>query len=212
MSIAGTHLPFPALVGLDVAQQALLLLAVDPELRGLVIAAPVGSGKSSLARSARALLDPADAPFVELPLGADEDALLGGLDIQATLRGGARVLRPGLLARAHGGTIYVDGLNLLPDSSANLLLGALESGDVRVEREGISARASTRFRLIGSYDPAEGAPRRHLLDRAGLLVRSCGAAARSTSTRTRSPSAGRRIRPSSSARSAQPRSACRASS
>lgn len=170
MPIAGTHLPFPALVGLEPAQQALLLLAVEPELRGLIIAAPVGSGKSSLARGARSLLGPASAPFVELPVGADEDALLGGLDIQATLRGGTRVMRPGLLARANGGTIYVDGLNLLPDSSANLLLGALESGEMLVEREGISARVSTRFRLLGSYDPAEGPPRRHLLDRAGLLV------------------------------------------
>ena len=56
MSIAGTHLPFPALVGLDVAQQALLLLAVDPELRGLVIAAPVGS-KSSARRASSTLCE-----------------------------------------------------------------------------------------------------------------------------------------------------------
>ncbi len=62
MPIAGTHLPFPALVGLEPAQQALLLLAVEPELRGLIIAAPVGSGKSSLARGARSLLGPASAP------------------------------------------------------------------------------------------------------------------------------------------------------
>ncbi|MFN8566684.1 MAG: ATP-binding protein [Kouleothrix sp.] len=80
------------------------------------------------------------------------------------------MLRPGLLARAHGGTIYVDGLNLLPDGSANLLLGALENGEVRIEREGVSARQSARFRLIGSYDPAEGAPRRHMIDRVGLLL------------------------------------------
>lgn len=163
-------LPFPALVGLEPAQQALLLLAIDPQLRGVVLAAPVGSGKSSLARGAAALFDLDATPFVELPVGADEEALIGGLDIQATLRSGARVLRPGLLARAHGGTIYVDGLNLLPDGSANLLLGALENGEVRIEREGVSARQSARFRLIGSYDPAEGAPRRHMIDRVGLLL------------------------------------------
>lgn len=81
---------------------------------------------------------------------------MAGLDIQATLRSGARVLRPGLLARAHGGTIYVDGLNLLPDGSANLLLGALENGEVRIEREGVSARQSARFRPIGSEPPGPG--------------------------------------------------------
>ena len=162
-------LPFPALVGLEPAQQALLLLAVEPRLRGLVLAAPAGSGKSTLARGAQSLFG-ARTPFVELPLGADDDALLGGLDIAATLRSGARVLRPGLLQRAHGGIIYADGLNLLTDSCANQLLAALESGEVLVEREGISTRARARFCLLGAYDPAEGAPRRHLLDRAGLLV------------------------------------------
>src|SRR4051794_2694015 len=82
-----TALPLPALVGLEAAQQALLLLAVEPELRGLVLAAPAGTGKSSLARGLRALLDD-DAPFVELPLSADEEGLLGGLDMEPTLRSG----------------------------------------------------------------------------------------------------------------------------
>jgi magnesium chelatase subunit D len=155
---------------MDAAQQALLLLAVDPRLRGVAIAAPAGSGKSSLARGAQPLLNQGGAPFVELPIGADEEGLLGGLDIQATLRAGARVLRPGLLARADGGTVYVDGLNLLPDGSANLLLSTLESGVVQIERESMSLRAPARFCLLGSYDPAEGPPRRHLLDRLGLLI------------------------------------------
>jgi magnesium chelatase subunit D len=163
-------LPFPALVGLEAARQALLLLAVEPRLGGVALAASAGSGKSSLARGFRDLLGEGNLPFVELPLGVDEDGLLGGLDIQATLRTSARVARAGTLQRAHGGILYVDGLNLLPDSAANLLLAALESGHVLVEREGLSLRAPARFRLLGCYDPAEGAPRRHLLDRVGLLV------------------------------------------
>ena len=36
-------LPFQALVGLEVAQQALLLLAVEPRLRGVVLAAGEGT-------------------------------------------------------------------------------------------------------------------------------------------------------------------------
>ena len=92
-------LPLPALVGLDTAQQALLLLAVEPRLGGVILAAPAGSGKTSLARGFRALL-PDGARFVELPLGADEDSLLGGIDLEATLRAGTRVPRAGALARA----------------------------------------------------------------------------------------------------------------
>ncbi|MEM1111880.1 MAG: magnesium chelatase ATPase subunit D [Pseudomonadota bacterium] len=163
------QLPFPALVGLDLAQQALMLLAVDPDLRGVALAATAGTGKSSLARGIQPLL-PETAPFVELPTSVDVENLLGGLDLDATLRTGKLVMQPGVLARADGGVVYVDGLNLLTDSSANLLLSVLDQGEVRVEREGISLRSPARFSLIASYDPAEGLPRQHLLDRVALIV------------------------------------------
>lgn len=172
-----TNLPFPALVGLETAQQALLLLAVEPQLRGLVISAAVGTGKSSLARSLRALLGHDAMPFVEAPPSTDVENLLGGLDLEATLRAGRTIVRHGLLARAHGGVVYVDGINLLTDESNNLLLGVLDEGEVRVERESISLRAPAHFSLIGSYDPTEGMPRTHLLDRVGLLVGLVGATA-----------------------------------
>lgn len=160
-------LPFPALVGLELAQQALLLLAIDPELRGVVLAAPAGTGKTSLARGLNALLD---VPFIELPASIDTENLLGGLDLQATLRTGHITLQQGALARAHGGIAYIDGINLMTDASANLLLSALDEGEVRIEREGLSRRELARFMLIGSYDPAEGTPRAHLLDRLAMIV------------------------------------------
>jgi magnesium chelatase subunit D len=163
-------LPFPALVGLQAAQQALLLLAVEPRLRGVVLAAPAGTGKSSLARGLRSLLSIDKAPFVEVPTSADMESLLCGLDLPATLRTGKLTTRRGALARAHGGIVYVDGVNLLADASINLLIGALDEGEVRVEREGLSLRSPAHFSLIVSYDPSEGGPRVHLLDRVGLLV------------------------------------------
>jgi magnesium chelatase subunit D len=163
------HLPFPALVGLDLAQRALILLAIDPELRGVAIAAPVGTGKSSLARGIRQVIGD-ETPFVEVPPSVDIENLLGGLDLEATLRTGNTVLQRGVLAKAHGGIAYVDGLNLLADGSANLMLSVLDEGEVRIEREGISRREDARFSLIGTYDPAEGVPRQHLLDRVGLIV------------------------------------------
>ncbi len=170
-------LPFSALVGLDAGRQALLLLAVDPGLGGVVIAAGVGTGKSTLVRAFARLLAgsaPGSAPgqggLVELPVGVTEDRLLGGLDLEATLARGERVHRSGLLARAHGGLLYADGVNLLDDSTVNHLLAALDSGVVRVERDGLSLVEPARFALIATYDPAEGPPRRHLLDRIGLIV------------------------------------------
>ncbi len=176
-------LPFPALVGLDVARQALLLLAVDPGLGGVVLAAGVGTGKSSLMRSFARMLalemttieseqspDGAQPVFVELPVGVTEDRLLGGIDLEATLATGQRVLRSGLLARAHRGLLYADGVNLLEDSTINHILAAMDTGVVRVERDGLSMVELAQFALLATYDPAEGPPRRHLLDRVGLIV------------------------------------------
>ncbi|MGF1504722.1 MAG: magnesium chelatase ATPase subunit D, partial [Anaerolineae bacterium] len=164
-----SSLPFAALVGLERAQQALLMLAVDPRLGGVVLAAPAGTGKSSLVRGLRAVLGE-ETPFVEVPASVDVENLLGGLDIEATLRTGSLVMKPGVLAKAHGGLAYVDGINLLTDSRINALLSVLDEGEVRLEREGVSLRYPARFSLIGSYDPAEGQPRRHLIDRLGLIV------------------------------------------
>jgi magnesium chelatase subunit D len=163
-----TQLPFPALVGLEHAQQALLLLAIDPGLRGVVLAAPAGTGKSSLARGIQHLLG--DVPFVEVPASIDAENLLGGLDLEATLHSGQVVTQPGVLARAHGGVAFVEGINLMTDASANLLLSVLDNGEVHVEREGLSLHYAAQFSLMAAYDPAEGQPRKHLLDRVGLIT------------------------------------------
>jgi magnesium chelatase subunit D len=165
-----TTLPFPALVGLELAQQALILLAIEPRLRGVVLSAPAGTGKSSLARGIRDVLDDDDAPFIELPPSVDAENLLGGLDLEATLRTGDLVMQRGILAKADGGVVYVDGINLLTDATTNLLLSVVDNGVVNLEREGVSLRDAAHFSLIGSYDPAEGMPRKHLIDRLGLIA------------------------------------------
>lgn len=159
---------FTDIVGLDAAKQALLLLAVDPTLGGCAMAAPVGSGKSTLAR-AYATLQPAGSPFVELPVNITEDRLLGGLDLEATLATGRRVVERGVLAAAHGGVLYIDGLNLLDGAIEAVLIETLATGAVRVEREGLSAQFPASFVLLATYDPAEGDVRRGLLDRIALI-------------------------------------------
>lgn len=49
-------LPFPAYVGVDDLKTALLVLAVDPSIGGLLIMGPKGTGKSSIVRSFAKLL------------------------------------------------------------------------------------------------------------------------------------------------------------
>jgi magnesium chelatase subunit D len=159
--------PFPALVGLDALKLALHLAAIDIRL-SVLIRGDKGAGKSTAARGLSGLLEPG-TPFINLPIGATEDRLLGGLDVEKALRG-EPALKPGLLAAAHGGVLYVDEVNLLPDHLADALLDAVSSGVHVLEREGFSASQAARFVMIGSMNPEEGALRPQILDRFALAV------------------------------------------
>jgi magnesium chelatase subunit D len=108
--------------------------------------------------------------LVELPIGATEDRVVGSLDLQRVLGEGEHAFKPGLLARAHGGVLYVDEVNLLHDHLVDVLLDAAAMGMVHVERDGISHSHEARFVLIGTMNPEEGELRPQLLDRFGLNV------------------------------------------
>ncbi|HEX4862847.1 MAG TPA: VWA domain-containing protein [Acidimicrobiales bacterium] len=162
-------LPFSAIVGQDDAKLALLLNAVDPRIGGVLLRGQKGSAKSTLARGIAELL-PGSAPFVELPVGATEDRVVGTIHLAAALTGGEKRFDPGLLAMADGGVLYVDEVNLLPDHLVDVLLDVAASGVNRVEREGISQTHPSRFLLVGSMNPEEGDLRPQLLDRFGLAV------------------------------------------
>ena len=110
------------------------------------------------------------ASLVELPIGATEDRVVGSLDLQKVLRDGEHAFSPGLLARAHGGVLYVDEVNLLHDHLVDVLLDAAAMGRVHVERDGVSHSHDARFVLIGTMNPEEGELRPQLLDRFGLTV------------------------------------------
>ena len=78
--------------------------------------------------------------------------------------------RPGLLAEANGGVLYVDEVNLLADHLVDVLLDSAASGRNLVERDGVSHEHAARFVLVGSMNPEEGDLRPQLLDRFGLAV------------------------------------------
>lgn len=159
--------PFAAIVGQPEMKLALQLAAVDWRL-GVLLRGDKGSGKTTAARGFAALLPP-PAPFINLPIGTTEDRLLGGLHLERTLKGDP-VLKPGLLAEAHGGVLYVDEVNLLPAHLGDSLLDAAASGMHVVEREGLSASHPSEFILLGSMNPEEGSLRPQLMDRFALSV------------------------------------------
>ena len=110
------------------------------------------------------------APFVNLPLGATEDRVLGSLDLEGLLADRQKRLQPGLLAAAHRGVLYIDEVNLLPDHLVDVLLDAAATGVSTVQREGLAVTHPARFTLIGTMNPEEGSLRPQFLDRFGLMV------------------------------------------
>ena len=145
--------PFSAIVGHDQLRLALVLCAVRPEIGGVLIRGEKGTAKSTAVRGLAQVLSAVGASgpetsgvagghLVELPIGATEDRVVGSLDLQKVLRDGEHAFSPGLLARAHGGVLYVDEVNLLHDHLVDVLLDAAAMGGCT--SSGTASRTATR--------------------------------------------------------------------
>ena len=113
-------------------------------------------------------------PFVDLPVSATEDRVVGTLDIEKAIQKGEKHFEPGVLASANRGLLYVDEVNLLDDHVVDLLLDSAAMGINIVEREGISFSHPAKFILIGTMNPEEGDLRPQLLDRFAFSVNIVG--------------------------------------
>ncbi|MHB8087371.1 MAG: ATP-binding protein [Anaerolineaceae bacterium] len=113
-------------------------------------------------------------PFINLPVSATEDRVVGTLDIEKAIQKGVRAFEPGVLADANRGLLYIDEVNLLDDHVVDVLLDSAAMGVNIVEREGISFSHPARFMLVGTMNPEEGELRPQLLDRFGLSVEIYG--------------------------------------
>jgi Mg-chelatase subunit ChlI len=160
--------PFSAMVNHERAKEALLIAVLNPAVHGVLFLGPKGTGKTTLVRSLNSILD--NRTIIELPIGSDEEMVLGSVDAEKTLATGQLSTRPGILSRADQAVLYIDEVNLLPDHLVDVILDAAAMGRYRLEREGLSASFRSRFTLIGSMNPEEGWLRPQLLDRFGLAV------------------------------------------
>lgn len=109
-------------------------------------------------------------PFIDLPISATEDRVVGTLDIEKAIQKGERHFEPGILASANRGLLYIDEVNLLDDHVVDILLDSAAMGMNIIEREGISFTHPARFILVGTMNPEEGDLRPQLLDRFALSV------------------------------------------
>jgi magnesium chelatase subunit D len=158
------HLP-PAL-STD-ATLAAALCAVDPEgLGGVALRSHAGPLRDAWLNQLKSL-QAAGAPWLRLPHHATDAALLGGLDLAATLHAGRPVAQRGLFARADGGWLLLAMAERCGANVAAHLSAALDLHEVRLQREGLAHTAPARFGLV-ALDEGQGDDERlpaTLLDR-----------------------------------------------
>ena len=122
------------------------LFAADPHgLGGIVLRAGAGPVRDLWLDHLR---DRLTGPVRRMPPGIADDRLIGGLDLPATLRAGRPVIQRGLLAEADGGVVVVPMAERLERGTVARLAGALDTGMLVLERDGLAARLPARFGLV----------------------------------------------------------------
>jgi magnesium chelatase subunit D len=156
----------------DDACRAALLFAIDPfGLGGVCLTSRAGPQREAWLTFLRARLPP-DMPERRLPNAIADDRLLGGLDLSATLSSGKPIVQRGLLADVDGGLLIIPMAERLDQGTAAKLCATLDQGEVRLERDGLTASHPTRFGtiLLDERTEDEEPPPTGLCDRLAFLV------------------------------------------
>ena len=122
---------------IDDALIAAQLCAIDPRLGGMVLRGGDGPARD-------ALIAAMGLPVRKLPVHIDDERLLGGLDLAATLAADRPIARKGLLAEADGGVVIVPMAERLDDGIAIRIAAVIDTGEVVAERDGMGRRDPAR--------------------------------------------------------------------
>jgi magnesium chelatase subunit D len=113
------------------AQTTAALLAIDPHgLGGICVKSQFGPIRDAWF----AFLETQIAPgshFQKIPLQIQDEQLLGGLDLEATLQHGKPVYSTGLLAKSHGGFIVLPMAERISPHTIAHILQVVDRGEVR---------------------------------------------------------------------------------
>ena len=124
------------------------LFAVDPAgLGGVVLRARAGPKREAWLALLAGLL-PESTPQRRLPLHISAERLIGGLDLAATLQAGRPVAQSGLLVEADGGIVLLGMAERLGAATAAQLAAVLDTGQVLMERDGLSVQRASRLGVV----------------------------------------------------------------
>lgn len=147
-----TQQGFGTLIGTSASMEKVyrLVLKVAERRHPVLILGESGTGKELVARAIHSYGSCHDKPFVPVDCGALTSTLIES-ELFGHVRGaftGATQSRPGLLAEAKGGTVFLDEIGELPVELQSKLLRALQEREIRPL--GSNERMSLDARIIAA--------------------------------------------------------------
>jgi magnesium chelatase subunit D len=133
------------------ALQIAQLLAIHPHgLGGVILRARSGPVRDRWLSHLNtvAQLGGMRLPLRKMPLGISDENLIGGIDLDQTLRTGKAVLRQGLLAQCDQQLLLMPMAERVEVGAVAKVVSALDNGFIAIERDGQSRRIESRFGVV----------------------------------------------------------------
>ncbi|MEI6182461.1 MAG: magnesium chelatase subunit D [Polynucleobacter sp.] len=111
-------------------------------------------------------------PLRKMPLGISDENLIGGIDLDQTLRTGKAVLRQGLLAQCDQQLLLMPMAERVEVGAVGKVVSALDNGFISIERDGQSRRIESHFGIVALDEGIEDDehPNEKIRQRAAFLL------------------------------------------